>query len=1117
MKQKAKFKDAYRVIVLSIIVGLFAYVIDAAVDAFIFHEGSFLDRLILVVPPTEVFFRMFLLASFITVGIFISIFLVKRKQVELALEQSEGKYRTQFEEALDAIFLADAQTGIILDCNHAAAELVGREKSELIGKHQRILHPPEENKGEFSRTFRQHLREKKGQVLETQAITKNGEIKEVAIKANVFELKGKRIIQGIFRDITERKLLEERLSALNIYSRNLNTAKSMKEIYELTLDAAEKILGFQFADFLVVKGKMLCLVAYRGASRISSLELPLDGNKGITVRTARTGKPVLIPDISEEKAYVEGGLEMRSELAVPIKIEHRVLGVLNVENQNLNAFNQKDQELLEILASHAATAISNLDHTKNLRTYAREIRESQEKFKRLFMDNPEAATYVDSDFHILDANPRFSELFGYSSDEVKGKCLLDLIVPEDKKKEGEMLDKEAKKAYTYYDTVRRRKDGTLVPVSISSAPIIVEDQPIGYVGLYRDITERKMLEERLSALNFYGGKLNTTSNLQQVYELTLDAMEKTLGFEDATFMIVEKGSLKVVCQRGYSKPILLELPLNGTRKGITVRAVNMRKPVLVPDVKRDKDYVAGVPGIQSELAVPIITEDKILGVLDVESKNLEAFNEKDITLLQILASHAATAINDLIKKEKIENRSSQMASLMKSSAEMLHSTDLQHRLQTIAEAIRESGWRRVVISARDENLDITSPEKIVTAGLTDEERDYLWTNRQPGEVWRQRFGPEYNRFRIGEFYHLPWSDPWVRERFSEGTVESKLSPEEMVDWDPQDLLYAPLRLAEGRIVGVVSVDDPIDGRRPTKESLAPLELFLHQAAVAIENAKLIQQLNEAKKQIKEYANQLELKVKQRTRELMEAQNKLLKSERLAAIGEVAAMVGHDLRNPLTGIAGATYYLKMKSGSKRDKKTKEMLELIEEDIEHSNKIINDLLEYSREMQLELAETTPKKILKEALSLVEVPKNIQVLDLTRTEPKIKVDVEKMKRVFINVIKNAVDAMPKGGKLTIKSNKVDDNLEVAFTDTGIGMPKSVAEKLWIPLFTTKAKGMGLGLAICKRVVEAHQGNISVESVVGEGTTFTVTVPIQPELEGGEKIWVNTPVSLLSTTTKA
>jgi len=135
--------------------------------------------------------------------------IIERKRAEEKLHESEEKYRIQFEEALDAIFVADAETGIIIDCNRAASQLVGREKSEIIGQHQKILHPPEEIEGEFSRTFKSHIEEKAGKVLETQVITKKGEIRDVAIKANLFEIRGRKMLQGIFRDITEHKRAEE--------------------------------------------------------------------------------------------------------------------------------------------------------------------------------------------------------------------------------------------------------------------------------------------------------------------------------------------------------------------------------------------------------------------------------------------------------------------------------------------------------------------------------------------------------------------------------------------------------------------------------------------------------------------------------------------------------------------------------------------------------------------------------------------------------------------------------------------------------------------------------------------------------------------------------------------
>lgn len=572
-------------------------------------------------------------------------------------------------------------------------------------------------------------------------------------------------------------------------------------------------------------------------------------------------------------------------------------------------------------------------------------------------------------------------------------------------------------------------------------------------------------------------------------------------------------------------------------------------------------------------------------------------------------------------EEEYRGASQRLASLMRSSATMLHTTDLRERLRTIAEAVREQGWARVVISLRDENLDTTD---VVTAGLTTEEEQYLKKHQSPGHVWRKRLSSLFERFRLGEFYYLPWTDPLVREQFKYA-LRSKVPKEETIDWNPDDLLFVPLRLPTGLVVGIMSMDDPKDGRRPTQESLAPLELFAHQAAVAIENARLIQQ-------VKEYAQHLEEKVDERTRDLRRSEEKttsilaaspdaitatdlegnivecseqtlrmheysskqeligqsalkliaekdhkkaienlkrtleqgqvknveytfvtkagrefpaelsssivldasrnplgfvavtkditerrrmeqqLFKSERLAAIGELAGMIGHDLRNPLTGIAGAAYYLKAKYGPTLDEKAKEMLSIIGYDIDYSNKIVNDLLDYSMQAKLELMETTPVAIMSDAIVLARIPKKIKLLNLTRNEPRISVDADRLKRAFINMIKNAVDAMPKGGTLTIASKRSEDKVRFIFKDTGVGMAKEVASRIFTPLFTTKAKGMGFGLAICKRNVEAHGGCIIVKSKLGRGTTFTVTIPIEAKSDDEKEVCVNLPESFLT-----
>jgi PAS domain S-box-containing protein len=135
--------------------------------------------------------------------------ITEQKKAEEALNTSEEKYRKLFEEAMDAIFIADAETGILIDCNRAATELVGGEKSEIIGMHQHSLHPKEKVSGKFTRTFKQHLTDKEGITVEAKIITKNGEVKDAAIKANLFEVNGRKMLRGSFRDITESKKISE--------------------------------------------------------------------------------------------------------------------------------------------------------------------------------------------------------------------------------------------------------------------------------------------------------------------------------------------------------------------------------------------------------------------------------------------------------------------------------------------------------------------------------------------------------------------------------------------------------------------------------------------------------------------------------------------------------------------------------------------------------------------------------------------------------------------------------------------------------------------------------------------------------------------------------------------
>lgn len=215
------------------------------------------------------------------------------------------------------------------------------------------------------------------------------------------------------------------------------------------------------------------------------------------------------------------------------------------------------------------------------------------------------------------------------------------------------------------------------------------------------------------------------------------------------------------------------------------------------------------------------------------------------------------------------------------------------------------------------------------------------------------------------------------------------------------------------------------------------------------------------------------------------------NQRLDAMNEVSRMVAHDLRNPLTGIKGAAYSLKKNFGQQFGQKGEGLLKVIDDCVEYSDKIVKDLWEYSSEIKLDKIKTSPFKLVKSSLSTLVIPNNIKVINEANQELSLLVDTGKMERVFSNLIKNSIDAMPNGGTLKITSIALKEEIQIDFYDSGVGMSTETLRKLWMPFFTTKAKGMGVGLSICKRIIDCHKGRIDVQSSHGKGTCFSIFLP--------------------------
>lgn len=262
--------------------------------------------------------------------------------------------------------------------------------------------------------------------------------------------------------------------------------------------------------------------------------------------------------------------------------------------------------------------------------------------------------------------------------------------------------------------------------------------------------------------------------------------------------------------------------------------------------------------------------------------------------------------------------------------------------------------------------------------------------------------------------------------------------------------------------------------------------------------------------LKEYSERLEEMVEERTRELQDAQEELVRKERLAVLGQLAGGLGHELRNPLGAIKNAAYFLNMVLENP-ESEVKQALEIMEKEVDTSERVISSLLGFAHPKPPTRRKVDINHVVQEALSRTRAPENVQVVsELGEGLPTLLADPDQLGQVFGNIIVNAVQAMPEGGRLVVRTMEERERgdrgsiaaspcLLVSVSDTGVGMSEEILRKLFEPLLTTKAKGLGLGLALSKILVEAHGGTIEVASPStelgtseeGKGSTLTVRLP--------------------------
>jgi two-component system sensor histidine kinase HydH len=292
-------------------------------------------------------------------------------------------------------------------------------------------------------------------------------------------------------------------------------------------------------------------------------------------------------------------------------------------------------------------------------------------------------------------------------------------------------------------------------------------------------------------------------------------------------------------------------------------------------------------------------------------------------------------------------------------------------------------------------------------------------------------------------------------------------------------------LGGDRVVGFLNLHDDRVPEAFASDEIALMLEVAEQAAITVENSRLFEKMKER--------------------------------DRLAALGEMAAGLAHEIRNPLSSIKGAVQFLDPKLLPPEDA---EIMTVIIDEVNRLNSVVTQFLEYSRPLRSTFTTANINDLLTRTMKLLsghELPVAVQVrMDLGPDLPQVKCDADQLKQVFINLALNAVQAMPSGGTLTIttrrpRSNEwriqddapraIGDQVEIRFADTGEGISEEVRQHIFVPFYTTKKKGTGLGLAICQRIVKNHGGTVEVESKIGDGTQFILRVPTnadKPVLEG-------------------
>lgn len=566
-----------------------------------------------------------------------------------------------------------------------------------------------------------------------------------------------------------------------------------------------------------------------------------------------------------------------------------------------------------------------------------------------------------------------------------------------------------------------------------------------------ELTELKAKYERLKLLYQVGSVIHSTLEPQPALSLIAREAARLMGASSCSVVLVNPttGFLEIQASQGLPTGAqALKLKIG---EGITGWVAQTGRPAMVGDVRDDKRYIMLRSEVRSELAVPLEVDGQVRGVLNVDSDRADAFTSDDQELLESLAGQAARVIQNTWLFEQLRLKARLLESLASVSRTINSALNLDEVLQTItrdaAELMQAKMCSLLMLDDSRTWLDLRASHG---AGETYLRKPRLSVSESLlGSVVRRKKPIQVDNVQTSSRYQN------VEVARQEGLVS---------------LLSAPL-LFSGEAIGTLNIYTAAPYKF-SNEEIRILASFAELSAIAIEKARLYERLVDAEEQMRQ-------------------------NEKLSALGLLAAEVAHEIRNPLTVMKMLYHSLDLKFPAKDPRA--EDARLMGEKIEHLNKIVERVLDFARTTEPQLVPVNLNAVIEELSLLVRhklANQGVKLIGKLQEDlPAVLGDAMQLEQAFLNLILNATEAMPEGGKLVVTTRSEGGSVVVEFADTGEGMSEEQCSRAFRSVLnTTKAKGTGLGLAIVGRTIETHGGELNIQSQLGRGTTISIQFPARP-----------------------